>query len=153
MYLIQRCRDGFVTRMFEGERFYRPGEYDRPLISYREIGRVIYDQNTGTARPFYWGVYKQRNTRWIAGSVREVTSYYWTYPNRSYVGRVYGKTIPSLTKKELLKTGLLEYFRYSATFDLDEYLGALKRAPKIEQLVKVGLFRLADECILSLIHI
>lgn len=147
MYLIQRCRDGFVTRMFEGERFYRPGEYDRPLISYREIGRVIYDQNTGTARPFYWGVYKQRNTRWIAGSVREVTSYYWTYPNRSYVGRVYGKTIPSLTKKELLKTGLLEYFRYSATFDLDEYLGALKRAPKIEQLVKVGLFRLADECI------
>lgn len=147
MYLIQRCRDGFVTRMFEGERFYRPGEYDRPLISYREIGRVIYDQNTGTARPFYWGVYKQRNTRWIAGSVREVTSYYWTYPNRSYVGRVYGKTIPSLTKKELLKTGLLEYFRYSATFDLDEYLGALKRTPKIEQLVKVGLFRLADECI------
>ena len=30
---------------------------------------------------------------------------------------------------------------------MDEYLGALKRTPKIEQLVKVGLFRLADECI------
>lgn len=147
MYLIQRCRDGFVTRMFEGERSYRPGEYDKPLLNYWEIGRTIYDQNVDTARRFYWGVYKQRNVRWIAGSVREVSLYYWTHPYRSYVGRIYGKTIPSLVQKELSKTGLLEYFRHDAIFDLDSYLDELNRMPKIEQLVKANLFRLADECI------
>lgn len=147
MYLIQRCRDGFVTRTFEGECIYPPGEYDRPLISYWEIGRIIYDQNTGATRPFYWGLYKQSYNCWIAGSVREVTSYYWTHPKRSYVGRVYGKTIPSLAKKELLKTGLLEYFHRNTSFDVDKFLYALRGLPKIEQLLKVDLFRLADECI------
>lgn len=147
MYLIQRCRDGFVTRTFEGECIYPPGEYDRPLISYWEIGRIIYDQNTGATRPFYWGLYKQSYNCWIAGSVREVASYYWAHPKRSYVGRVYGKTIPSLAKKELLKTGLLEYFHRNTSFDVDKFLYALRGLPKIEQLLKVDLFRLADECI------
>lgn len=143
MYLIQRCKGGFVTRMFEGQRVYLPGEYQHPRLTWWEIGRTIYEPDSAAPRPFYWGTYKQRERRWIGGSVRQASPY-WAYLYRSFVGRVYGRTLPPLSRRELAATGLREYFQRNASFDVDKFLAALRRSPRIEQLVKVGLFCLAD---------
>lgn len=138
MYLLQRCRDGFVSRVFRGNRTYRAGEYRHPKVTFWEIARTIHDQKKDKVRSYFWEDYKQRGKRWVTGILQ------WRY---SFPGKIYGKTLPTLAKKELSRTGLLERFRYSNTFDPDVYLAALKRIPRLEQLLKAGLFRLADDCI------
>lgn len=43
MYLLQRCEDGVVMRIFQGSRKYPKGEYRTPERSAVEIRRIIYD--------------------------------------------------------------------------------------------------------------
>lgn len=138
MYLLQRCRDGFVSRVFRGNRTYRAGEYRHPKVTFWEIARTIHDQQKDEVRSYFWEDYKQRGKRWVTGILN------WRH---SYPGKIYGKTLPTLAKKELSRTGLPERFRYDNFFDPDTYLMAVKKFLRVEQLLKAGLFRLADDCI------
>ena len=61
-------------------------------------------------------------------------------------GRVYGKTLPSLEKKELRQTGLAEWIRSHPITDPEKYLAVWKRLPQMEQIWKAGLQRLTKEC-------
>lgn len=106
---------------------------------WHEFRRSIYDR-TGEIRSYYWGMYCQRETRWIAGS----PCYYAYYGDQS--GRVYGKTLPSLEKKELRQTGLAEWIRSHPITDPEKYLAVWKRLPQMEQIWKAGLQRLTKEC-------
>ena len=138
-YLIQRCRDGFVIREFWANRTYRKDSLPHSESYWHEFRRSIYDRS-GEIRSYYWGMYCQRETRWIAGS----PCYYAYYGDQS--GRVYGKTLPSLEKKELRQTGLAEWIRSHPITDPEKYLAVWKRLPQMEQIWKAGLQRLTKEC-------
>ena len=138
-YLVQRCRDGFVIREFWADRTYRKDTLPHSESYWHEFRRSIYDRS-GEIRSYYWGMYCQRETRWISGS-----PCYYAYAG-DQAGRVYGKTLPSLGKKELRQTGLAEWIRSHPVTDPEKYLAVWKRVPKMEQIWKAGLQRLTKEC-------
>lgn len=138
-YLIQRCKDGFVIREFWANRTYRKDRLPHSEPYWHEFRRSIYD-HSGEVRSYYWGMYCQRETRWIAGS-----PCYYSYAG-DQAGRVYGKTLPSLEKNELRHTGLAEWIRSHPDTDPEKYLAVWKRLPQMEQIWKAGLPRLAAEC-------
>ena len=107
---------------------------------YHEFRRAIFDADAKPVQAFYWGVYKQRTSRWIKGCNCSIG--YMGNEN----GRVYGKTIPYLAKTCLQRTGLPELIHANMKTDPEKYLVVLKRMPNLEQLTKAGLFRLAVEC-------
>ena len=80
-YLIQRCKVGFVVREFQADRTYRKESLPNSRLYCQEIRRTIYDKER-KPRTYYWGLYKQRNMRWISGSP---CSYNWS---GSHNGRV-----------------------------------------------------------------
>lgn len=139
VYLIQRCSDGFIVREFIAERIYRKDEYQTPRISCREIRRVIYDQHL-EPRAYFWGLYKQRAMRWISCSPCNPS---W---RGSEDGRIYGKTLPHLARKELRQTGLVQWIYGKVMSDPEKYLAVLKKVPQLEQIWKADLFQLTEEC-------
>ena len=71
-YLIQRCKDGFVVREFQADRTYGKESLPNSKLYCQEIRRTIYDRER-KPRTYYWGLYKQRNMRWIScGTVSEL---------------------------------------------------------------------------------
>ena len=140
MYLMQPYPGGFVIREFWAERTYDKEKYRNIKAFYHEFRRAIFDADAKPVQAFYWGVYKQRTSRWIKGC--NCSEGY--YPDES--GRVYGKTVPYLARTYLQKTGLPELTRTKMKIDPEKYLVVLKRMPNLEQLTKAGLFRLAVEC-------
>lgn len=138
-YLVQRCRDGFVIREFQVDRTYRKNILPHSEPYWHEFRRSIYDRS-GEIRSYYWGMYCQREVRWIEGS-----PCYYAYAG-DQAGRVYGKTLPSLGKKELRQTGLVEWIRSHPVTDPEKYLAVWKQIPKMEQIWKAGLSRLTAEC-------
>lgn len=141
MYLLQRCRDGFICREFCGYRKYPKGAYQAPECSSWEIRRVIYGVDGRNPRAYYMGLYRQCETRWIATAPCSAS---WNGPSG---GRVYGKTLPTLARSELRRTGLIEMLSFYQMTDPEKYLAVLEKVPQLEQIVKAGLFRLANECL------
>ena len=140
MYLMQPYPGGFVIREFWVERSYSKKTYRNVEAFCHEFRRAIFDASTNPTQAFYWGVYKQRTSRWIKGYNCSIGY----MGNES--GRVYGKTIPYLAKTCLRWTGLPELIHANMKTDPEKYLVVLKKMPNLEQLVKAGLFRLAVEC-------
>ena len=140
LYLMQPYPGGFVVREFWAERSYSKETYRNVKVFYHELRRAIFDADAKPVQAFYWGVYKQRASRWIKGCNCSVGYY------RDESGRVYGKTIPYLAKTCLQRTGLPELIHANMKTDPEKYLVVLKRMPNLEQLTKAGLFRLAAEC-------
>lgn len=141
MYLMQRCEDGFILREFYGYRKYPKGDYKNPECSSWEVRRAIYDHHAHPLSAYYWGLYKQSETRWI--------STYFCDPGwcGDGKGRVYGKTLPALAARELHRTGLIESIQDSQKIDPEKYLAVLERVPQLEQLAKAHLPALVMECV------
>ena len=70
----------------------------------------------------------------------------YSYYYHSYEGKVYGRTLPDLAKRELKKTGFLEYYRKKGAADPETYLARVQNKPYLEKFAKVGLTKLFDEC-------
>ena len=143
MCLIQKCKDGYMIRKFEAYRKYTYDNYENPDVSFWEYRRTIFDRQTRSHRVYYYDSYKNRELRWI----RE--NNYPAYYLRDKCGKTYGKTLPSLFKKELKKTGLMEYMKYNDSINIEKYLTAYDECPYLEKIVKVGLLNLADQMIES----
>ena len=140
MYLMQRCEDGFILREFNGYSRYPKGDYQHPECSSWEVRRAIYDHDANPLNAYYWGVYKQCESRWIRTGF---CSPGWYGDGR---GRVYGKTLPTLAAKELRCTGLVEILQDKKEIDPEKYLAVLERIPQLEQLSKAHLPALVTEC-------
>ena len=147
IHLLQRCADGFVLRVFLGWRAYSRNAHRQENTSVRELRRVIYDRVTGSSRVYCWEDYKHDGDRWIPQEKVHKYSYYKSYWGGSWEGLVYGKTIPSLARRELARTGLPEFVRMVGQLDPEQYLNMLRRRPILEQLVKAGLGGLVRDCI------
>lgn len=140
VYLMQRCADGFTIRCFKTARCYPPGEIESPIQYCHEIRRGIYDCDGHALKAYYWGTYKQVEDRWIKTSVCSPTCW-------GFYGRVYGKTLPDLSRRGLSRTGVLDYIRQDGNVDPEKYLAVLERVPQLEQIAKVGLSRMVNECL------
>ena len=141
MYLIQRCRDGFVIRYFIAYRKYDKGKYKEPeWISCSETRRAIYDKEGTALRAYYWGLYKQQYTRWIETNICSPSFH-------GADGKVYGKTIPDLAKKELSRTGLPEMLKRTELIDPEKYLAIFNAVPQIEKVIKAKLPYILQECL------
>lgn len=141
MYLIQRCEDGFMVREFQGYRRYWKEDYRNPECSCWEVRRAIYSHDAKPLHAYYWGDYKHAETRWIETSFCHPGWY------GDAKGRVYGKTLPSLGKNELRRTGFPEALEDNRKMDPEKYLAVLQRVPQLEQLSKAHLPALAAECL------
>ncbi|MBR3586801.1 MAG: hypothetical protein IKO00_12315, partial [Oscillospiraceae bacterium] len=142
VYLLQKVDCGFVIRMFEAWRRQSRGEYKSPTVCCREIRRAFFTAQGTPISAYYWGVYKQTKLRWIEGNLCGTS--FWSIP----AGRVYGKTLQSLERSGLNRTGLPEYIRSCERVDPELYLAVLNKVPQLEQLMKASLPALANECIL-----
>ena len=140
MYLIQRCEDGFVVREFVGYRKYPKGEYQSPDCVSWEIRRVIYNKAGLNPRAYYWGDYKHCEMRWMPSSP---CSYTW---RGNEAGKVYGKTLPHLAKKELRPTGLIEMLPKSRVMDPEKYLAIYQQIPQLEKIIKADLPQFLQDC-------
>lgn len=143
-YLLQRCKDGFVVREFVLEKMHQKGSYQKPVIRWWERRRILYNRDFhGTE--YYRGYYKGRVDTWIEGELKEGAGFgyrQWVCYER---GKVYGKTLPSLRRKELSRTGFCEFAGRTKFVSPVEYFYAYRKAPYIEQWAKAGLFRLIQE--------
>ena len=140
MYLIQRIDSGFMIRSFTGSVRYYRGDYLNPHYYWHEVRRALYNRKAAPVSAYYWGVYKQRQTRWMKGSICGPRGWGWD------VGAIYGKTMPSLYKKELLPTGLQELVKQMKRTDPERYLANYIRVPQLEQMLKADLKALVREC-------
>lgn len=148
VYLIQNRPDGFVVREFWAARYYRHGDYKNPIVRCVEHWRLIYDHQM-VSRPYFWGVYKQQNSRWIAGlpsgSCMGPNSIYCNHGGQD--GRVYGKTLPHLARGVLKHTGLAEWiYAHGLVTNPDRYMSICRKIPQFEQIWKAGLKKLTEEC-------
>lgn len=143
MYLIQRCEDGFMIREFQGCRKYPKGEFLTPECSHWEIRRSIYDKTGVPLRAYAWGDYKHSEERWVKTGI--CTLSWWG----NHAGKIYGKTLPDLSKKELKYTGLIERIYDGTKLDPEKYLTVLQEVPQLEQISKAKLSCLVDDCISS----
>lgn len=138
-YLIQKCKVGVIIRQFEASSFYNQEKYRDAEINCREIRRVFFD-SYWQGKAFYYGLYKQRECRWIAVKICS-SDFYYKYYSRV----VYRRTLPYLEKNILSRTGLVEMLRWKKVIDPESYIAALSKNPILEKVVKAGLFRLADD--------
>lgn len=143
MYLIQRCEDGFMIREFKGYRKYPKGELQTPECSHWETRRSIYDRTGVPLRAYAWENYKQSEFRWVKTGI--CTPSWWG----NHAGKIYGKTLPDLSKNELKYTGLIERIYDGTEFDPEKYLTILQEVPQLEQISKAKLSCLVDDCMSS----
>ena len=144
-YLIQRCKEGFVVREFRASVLYSRNYYTKPLHFSYEQRRIIYDRGLNRTE-FYYGKYKKRGEKvWIEGTLICPHFFYNFGKEIYYAGKVYGRTLPSLAKRELRNVGLREWIKEAEFVSPVYYIDALKRKPYIEKLIKAGLINLAKE--------
>lgn len=141
MYLIQRCKDGFIVREFMGHRSYCENDYLNYKTYHHEVRRVIYDKEGRNPRAYYWGDYKQCEFRWITCPP---CNWQWSGQHN---GKIYGKTLPNLNKNELLKSGWYLFFQKGSKTDPEKHLAIYQEIPILEKIAKANLPKLSKECL------
>ena len=150
LYLVQRCGDGFVVREFRGSVIFRMPDYDKPVYQVYEQRRILYDKKLDS-REFYCGFYKNYIYCWIEGRLK--TGYFYREYECYYRGKVYGNTLPGLSKGVLAATGFREWVKEVEFSSPTEYFTALHSAPYVEQLVKAGLIQVVKDLMDSRLEI
>lgn len=143
VYLIQRRRktSGFVLRIFHARTWYKRGGYTDCETTCHEEQRRIFSANGKEISNFVYGLFKQREMRWISYG----EPWYYTCCGIQYKGMVYPYTLSDLSRHELKETGLREYALGQKKIDPGKYLYLWKTYPVLEQIVKTGLFQLVDD--------
>ena len=69
-------------------------------------------------------------------------------------GRIYGKTLPHLSKGILKHTGLVDWiYAHEMVAEPDKYLMVQKEIPQFEQIWKAGLLELERMCMRSPLYV
>lgn len=147
-YLIQRCKPGIVLRRFDVRMCLSKGNFLNPDIYFHETNRYLYDEEFHM-EPYYYGDFKNRGYRWIAGNCDGYWKgyYYYYYYVSSTHGKVYPKTLPDLNRKELKQTGLVPWIQKHPILNPHAYLASWRKLPVIEQVLKADLPRLTEELV------
>lgn len=135
VYLIQKCRDGFVIREFKTQIMFRKDMETKPQYSCFEIRRCIYE-NFDKARAYEWGDFKHKEFRWVSSFT---CSQYATMQE----GRIYGKTLCGIP--QLKRTGMFEMIKHSEKIDPEVYIAIYQHKSYIERIAKAGLYQLCSD--------
>lgn len=140
VYLIQKCKDGFVVREFEATCRYAPGDYKSPVCGFWETRRVIYSPDAWNLRAYVWGDYKQVSYRWNRVGLCS------PHTNFEERGRVFPHTLADLGKTYLHTTGLVEKIKLCPNgIDPEVFLAKYCHAEKVKMLKKAKLSALAKD--------
>lgn len=135
VYLIQKCGEGFVLRCFNVQKRYTMRN-NAPDINCLERRRLFYSSDF-TMEEYHYG-WENWCMKWKKGRLR-VGGLLFSHPIEYPEGRIYGKTIPSLSKHFFRHTGFIEFFRKEKSFCPEKYFETYVDMPSLEQLVKADL--------------
>lgn len=141
VYLIQRCKTGILIREFRARSFYKKEDYKNPETLCSEERRTFFD-SAWKSNAYYYGNFKQREYRWIRVNAPNINNLWYS---EWYKGQVYRRTLPGLMKKAFSHTGIVEMIRWKKKIDPEHYILAFIKRPILEQIVKAGLYELADD--------
>lgn len=141
--LIQKIEGGFVVRIFDGRKVYSNRTYENPSYWIHEYERTMYQEDIITQ--YRWENYKQKEYRWV----RQKEPRLWgsIYGVREKVGLVYPSNIGVLEKTALKHSGLPAMLRRNKKMNVQKYITEERRNPAIEKLVKIGMYKLAENLI------
>ncbi len=148
IYLMQKCRDGMMIRLFRAYRCFPKGEYRTPFQSIIEVNRSIYTAEGTLLNTYHWGNYKGECIRWIEGHICNASGFYY---NPAYYidfdGTIYGYTLPQLLRQGLGHTGFMEFWASKGHHKIDPewYLEKLEQVPQLEQVIKANLPQMVSE--------
>lgn len=140
--MIQRVQGGVVVRGYSQWHRYDVNDYKRPRVITSENTRTLI-MDTGEVKRYEYGMYKNKYKRWIPNTwyIPGERSGWWS---RSI--KLYRRNMGSVMKTDVMKRSTCMMWE-ELPVDLTEYIAAEKRYPIIEQVVKLGMFRLAKELI------
>ena len=144
-YLFQPCGEKIVLRQFKLRCWYQPGQYETPDNSFFEERRVFFDKEWN-ADEYYFGEYKQTESRWIKG-IRPYSWLAWNSEDayRDYRGVLYRRNLPGLKMNRIGWTGITAMSRCDFKIRPDCYLRKWKDFRDLEKLSKAGLFGLVKD--------
>lgn len=129
---IQKIKGGFVVRQFMNHINYRGCTKENPEIYHEEYGRTLVFKNE--TRRYEYRDYKGKETRWCADT--------YEYSRYAEKDKLYNRNVSALKKT----------MPYTTIFDWDilpcntiYYLQMEKEYPFLEQLVRNGMFRMAED--------
>ena len=132
---IQGIKGGYVIREFSNHARYRGRTKENPDILHYEKYRTIVVG--GKVKKYEYGDYKGKKTRWI----EDKTSYARWHEKSS----IYKRNMASLRKGHLKRTTLFDWEKLPC--NVSEYLKLEAKYPVIEQLVRIGMFKMAEQVI------
>lgn len=136
--VIQKIREGFVVRSFRGYKNYWNTTFDKPSYRCEEYKRTLYRGESVTE--YNYETYKNVELRWVKQQNR---SYWYS------TGKVYGRNIKSV-ENILPKYSVLPIMiRQKRTLNCNQFLIVEEGNPTVEKLVKIGMYRMAEEMISS----
>lgn len=135
---IQKIKGGFVIRTFRSYRYYRQATPENPRIGMHEEERYIVFAD-GTCRHYTWGMYKNKDVRWIPCETR-YASYMWGH---SIKPKLYTRNLSTM-KKTVLKNSAVDLWP-KLPCSTTKYLYIEAGNPAIEKLARLKMFKLAKE--------
>lgn len=139
---IQRIKGGIVVRTFEQMQWYWDKAGKGPHSMMKETERILVMDN-GEIKRYWYGLYKNKIKRFILDRKYIPASGY------RYSEKLYTRNLKSL-KKTALKNSTIDLWGVDIPTTVPRYLVIEKSNPAIEKLVKIGMFRLAEEIMNSI---
>jgi len=147
--ILQKVPAGFCIRIFNVRRDFRPAGYKNPVEQNHEYSRIFLID--GKWHKYYWeDKYIAFLHKHVAGWYRldELTRSSSWYSPYYEIGKqyLYTKNINSVLKNTPYQYSQLYDFakHLSEPFSIDNYLEAYIKAPALEYLIKMKLYRLAN---------
>lgn len=149
--LVQRSGEDVLTRYFCHTKDFRI-DYHNPLIKTGERFRTVHTKEKST--DYMWGNYKNTSIRWC---YYRTSGSYW-YPSSEFVEPrsvvMYNQSLADVIKGSCMQYSVPDIFinniandpRYFNTpWLVDSYFNSYRKYPFIEQLLKVGFYRMTRE--------
>ena len=143
--VLQKIPDGIVIRRFRTYQRYNVPDYKQPYMALGEEERLmIYDD--GTVNRYVWESYKNKKIRWCPDKGFTFNNLYYRhyYDNENMI---YKRNIKKLKEStELLRRSSFDRWE-KLPCSLGRYIAVEKGNPAVEKLVKIDMFRLAEDII------
>lgn len=146
--VLQHVGDQLVARICKATVSFR--DHRNPQIHFWEAARIFYSVSKGkySEEEYYYALYGDLVTPWKRGPRPIFSRYVYSF-NADLCGHIYPRNLSMALKGTPWQySQLKEFYRHFRTnMTLSSYLYAYHKRPAIEYLVKLGLFRLAQNAV------
>jgi len=139
---IQRIEGGIVVRRFEQRQWYRDADYTKPNTAMEENERILI-MDDGTVKRYYYGLYKNKEHRFILERDYDPARFYWASRIKLYTKNM-GRLKQTVLKNSAVDLWMNQWKEKRLPVRADRYLVLEKAHPVIEKLARIGMFKLAE---------